>query len=165
LSFILKLNNHGKEDWRWLLARIEKRISCRCNRWISRGSRLSLVKSVLEVILVYWHLLAYIPKGVLTSIREICFNYLWKNSVEFLGSYLVTHKKLSKPKSLGGWGLKDLYSFGKALEGKSLWVFITWDNLWRCILIDKYICLYSIIEWIRCSDKSLPKMSPTIGGH
>jgi hypothetical protein len=121
LGFVLKPNNYGKADWRWLIAHIEKRISCWCNRWISCG-QLTLVKSVLEVILVYWHLLAYIPKGVLTSIRKICFNYLWKNSVEFLGSHLVAWKQLSKPKSMGGWGLKDLYSFGKALA-KNLYGF------------------------------------------
>jgi len=49
---------------------------------------------------------------------------------------------------MGGWGLKNLYSFGKALAAESPWVFIAQGNLWRHILIDKYMSLDSIIHWI-----------------
>jgi hypothetical protein len=65
LGFNLKPNNYGKEDWRWKLSRIEQRITFWCNRWISRGGRLVLIKFVLEAILVFWHTLAHIPKGIL----------------------------------------------------------------------------------------------------
>jgi hypothetical protein len=79
----------------------------------------------MEAILVYWHLLESILKGILTQIRKLCCNYIWKGNIEYLGSHLVNWKLLSQPKVLGGWGLKDLVSFGKALATKSLWVFLT----------------------------------------
>jgi len=41
--FVLKPNNYGKEDWKWLIACIEKRINCWCNRWISCGGWITLV--------------------------------------------------------------------------------------------------------------------------
>ena len=50
LGFFLKPNNYGKEDWKWLLSRIEQRITIWCDRWISRGSRCVLIKSVLDAI-------------------------------------------------------------------------------------------------------------------
>jgi hypothetical protein len=83
LGFILKPNNYGNKDWRWLMSRIEQRISFWCNRWISRGGRLVLIKYVLEAIPILWHTLAHIPKGILEKVRKCCFNYLWKGSSEF----------------------------------------------------------------------------------
>jgi hypothetical protein len=66
---------------------------------------------------------------------------------------------LSKPKGFGGWGLKDVFIFGKALAAKSLWVFLTRDNLWQRILIDKYIALRTILDWLRRSQKPIHNVS------
>jgi hypothetical protein len=52
LRFILKPNGY-RGDWGWLLGKIEKRIHFWCNRWLSRGGRLTLIKAVLEAIPVY----------------------------------------------------------------------------------------------------------------
>lgn len=52
-GFILKPNNYGKEDWRWLLYKIEHMISFWCNGWICRGGKLVLIKYVLEAIPVF----------------------------------------------------------------------------------------------------------------
>jgi hypothetical protein len=42
------------------------------------------------------------------------------DSFDYLGSHLVNWKRLSKPKNVGGWGLKDLCTFGCSLAAKSL---------------------------------------------
>jgi hypothetical protein len=112
LGFNLKPNNYGKEDWRWLLSRIEKRITLWCNRWISRGGRLALIKYVLEAIPVFWHTLAHTPKGILEKVKTCCFNYLWKRSSEYKGSHLASWKLIAIPKKLGGWGLFPLLLAG-----------------------------------------------------
>jgi hypothetical protein len=112
-----------------------------------QGRHLVLIKSVLEVILVYWHLMAQIPKGILTWIRKYCFNYLWKSSLEYKGLHLVSWKCLTKPKECGGWGLKDGVKFGQALAAKSLWVFLTQESLWKNILIALNILFHSQL-WI-----------------
>lgn len=51
---------------------MEKRFNLWCNRWLSRGGRLVLVKSILDAIPVYWMSLSWIPKGVLEMIRRLC---------------------------------------------------------------------------------------------
>jgi hypothetical protein len=48
-----------------------------CNEWLSRGRRLTLVKSVLKAISVYWMYLAFIPEGMLEKMRRISFTFLW----------------------------------------------------------------------------------------
>ena len=53
LGFRLKPNCYKKEDWNWLVAKLEKRVNNWCNRWLLRAGRLVLVKSVLEAISVY----------------------------------------------------------------------------------------------------------------
>jgi hypothetical protein len=68
---------------------IEKRISLWCNRWISKGGILKLIKYVIKVIHMYLNPLENILKGILVRIRKLCFNYLWKGKFEYLGSHLV----------------------------------------------------------------------------
>eukprot|EP01018_Ginkgo_biloba_P006122 Gb_38546 [translate_table: standard] len=51
LGFIVKPNANGVKDWSWLIAKVKKRLLVWCNRWISRGGRLTLIKSVLEGVL------------------------------------------------------------------------------------------------------------------
>jgi hypothetical protein len=68
LGFHLKPNCYKKVDWEWLIGKLEKRLKVWSFRWISREGRLTLVKSVLEAIPVYWMSLAWIPKGVLEKV-------------------------------------------------------------------------------------------------
>lgn len=58
-----------KRNWEWLLAKLEAQTSHWCNRWLSIGGRLTLVESVLEAIPVFWHSLAFLPKGVLEAVK------------------------------------------------------------------------------------------------
>jgi len=53
LGFYLKPNDNTKRDRGWMVAKVEKILTFWCNRWLSRGGRLILVKYVLEAILVY----------------------------------------------------------------------------------------------------------------
>jgi hypothetical protein len=77
LGFHLKPNMYKKNDWQWLTTKVEKKINTWCNRWISRGGHLVLVKVVLEAIPVFWMSMAWIPKGVLEVIRKLCYRYIW----------------------------------------------------------------------------------------
>jgi hypothetical protein len=120
LGFYLKPNNYGISYWKWLLKRIEKRINLWCNRWISRGGRLMLIKSIIEAILVYWHLLAYIPKGILVKIRKICFNYLWKGSGEYQESHLVSWKVLISTQMVQWLGFKGHMSVWEGFGDETL---------------------------------------------
>lgn len=64
LGFKVKPNGHCIADWLRLLAKIENHINIWHQKWLSRASGLTLIKSVLEAIPVYWMSLAWIPKGI-----------------------------------------------------------------------------------------------------
>ena len=54
LGFSLKANLYRKQDWYWLVGKVEKRLMVWSHKWLSRAGRLVLVKSILEAIPVYW---------------------------------------------------------------------------------------------------------------
>ena len=54
LGFPLKAIFYKKQDWFWLVGKVEKRLMVWSHKWLSRAGRLVLVKAVLEEIPVYW---------------------------------------------------------------------------------------------------------------
>jgi len=57
--------------------------------------------------------------------------------------------KIAKPKALGGWGLKTIFLFSKALAEKSVWRLITTNILWTTVVLRKYLAPLTLTEWIR----------------
>jgi hypothetical protein len=53
LGYFLKPDKYKAVDWRWLIAKFEKRISHWCNRWLSLGGRYVLIEAVIECQHVY----------------------------------------------------------------------------------------------------------------
>ena len=68
---------------------------------------------------------------------------------------MVKWKKLVLPKSRGGWGIKNLDLFCKALVAKSFWRLVeNPDTLWGRTMRKKYSPNDSIEEWFRQPTKS-----------
>ena len=76
LGFVLKSNAYLKRDWVWPLEKIEKGCILWCNKWLSRGGHLILVKIVLESIPVYCASLAYVASGILDHLRKLYFSFI-----------------------------------------------------------------------------------------
>jgi hypothetical protein len=60
---------------------------------------------------------------------------------------------MALPKYLGGWGLKNIFLFTKALAAKLGWRLISTENLWTQVVTHKYIQPDSLMEWIRRPSK------------
>jgi hypothetical protein len=56
---------------------------------MSLGGRITLVKDILEAILVYYFTMDFVPKGVLESTRKKYFEFLWARKKERDGIPLV----------------------------------------------------------------------------
>lgn len=83
-----------------------------------QSRQVSLSEISFKTILVYWISLAWIPKGVLEKARRICFRFLWEGSQEHFVLPSVKWNRLAMPKLQGGWGLKTIFMFSKALAAK-----------------------------------------------
>jgi len=149
LGFYLKPSNYKKSDWFWLLEKLEKRLKVWSHKWLSRAGRLVLVKSVLEAIPVYWMSLVWIPKGILESYRKACFRFLWSGKKESQVTPWVKWEKIARPKEKGGWGLKNIFLFSRALAAKVGWRMLSTPSLWQKVVVQKYIAPASVESWIR----------------
>jgi len=69
--------------------------------------------------------LARIPKGILEKIRKICSKFLWEGTQEKVVLPWVKWAPLVVPKTLGGWGVKNIFLFSKALDEKLVWRLIS----------------------------------------
>jgi hypothetical protein len=88
------------------------------------------LKSILSSILIYWETISKIPKGILSRVRNICFQFLWRGRRESGGIPLVKWNRIDILKELRGWGLKNIFYFSKYLETKSFWRLIHNKVLW-----------------------------------
>eukprot|EP00253_Pinus_taeda_P008844 PITA_08844 len=153
LGFWLKPSSYRNQDWHWLVAKIEQRISHWSFKWLSRAGRLTLVSSVLQAIPVFWAALTWIPRGIIHKIKQICSRFLWSGSKESSVLPWVAWDKIARPKEWGGWGVKQLADFCQSLAAKSGWRIVEAENLWTRVVKRKYIDPTPIENWIRSPNK------------
>jgi hypothetical protein len=149
LGFQIKPSSYIARDWRWLIEKFKFRILHWCNRCLTLGGRYILIKVVLESLPVYWMALAHIPLSVLKKLQQLIFAFLWNGSKQNKGYHLCRWEMVSKPKSLGGWGLRNLQIFYKALSTNTLWRILMAPGIWSKVIKDKYITHQSVHDWLR----------------
>jgi hypothetical protein len=86
---------------------------------------------------VFWIYLAKIPKSILNKIIRRMFSLLWNGKKVKEGMHLVSWKKIAKPKKSGGWGIKNIFTFGKSLAAKILWRCLMVSSLWNEVIHKK----------------------------
>ncbi|XP_074300904.1 uncharacterized protein LOC141632241 [Silene latifolia] len=121
----------GKKECKILVEKIVDRIRILGARKISYAGRLILVKSVLTSLFSYWANIFLIPKGVLKQIDNICRNYLWDGTSNYMRVPLVGWDHICTPKSEGGLGIRNSYHWNVATIGKLVWwIYSKPDSLW-----------------------------------
>eukprot|EP00253_Pinus_taeda_P014847 PITA_14847 len=165
LGFWIKPNSYKKQDWNWLVAKIEAKIAHWSFKWLSRAGRLTLVNLVLQTMPVFWAALTWIPKGILHKIKRICCRFLWSGAKEDSVLPWVAWDKIARPKEWGGWGIKNLNDFSISLAAKSGWRIISSENLWTRVVKRKYIDPMPLDNWIRDPNKKGRNISIEKIGH
>jgi hypothetical protein len=149
LGFYIKAGAQGLEDWSWLLKKFEKRINNWCYRWLSLGGRLTLLKAVLTSQSVYWLSMAVVPISILNLLRRMMYNFLWKRDSVSHHLHLCNWEKIYVPKSMGGWGILNIFDFSKALATTTLWRVLMGKGIWHKIIMDKYLGNINVSTWLR----------------
>ena len=118
--------------WNPIIEKMEKRLSGWKRIYLSKGSRLTLLKSSLSSLPTYFLSLFTIPQAVAARIERIQRNFLWGVSEDVFKYPLVAWDKVCLPIESGGLGIRRIGLFNKALLGKWLWRFGNENNrLWR----------------------------------
>jgi hypothetical protein len=127
---------------------MEKRLAGWKRMYLSKGGRLTLIKSTLSNLPTYFLSLFPIPVTVARRLEKIQREFLWAGMGEERKFHLVKWSVVCSPVRVGGLGLRSLVLFNKALLGKWLWRFgVERLSFWREIIGAKY----GVIEGGWCS--------------
>ena len=124
--------------WNPILEKVERRLARWQKLYLSKGGRLTLLKSTLSSLPTYYLSLFTVSKHVAARIEKIQRNFLWGGLGDGFKHHLVGWDTVCSPLAQGGLGVQKVEVFNRALLGKWLWKFGKEDTyLWRR-LIAKY---------------------------
>ena len=125
--------------WDPILEKMERRLAGWKKLYLSKGGRLTLLKSTLSSLPTYFLSLFTIPASVVYRLEKLQRNFLWGGMGEEFKHHLVGWDKVCTSKEKGGLGVRSLTLFNKALLGKWLWRFgLEEHHLWRRVVVAKY---------------------------
>jgi hypothetical protein len=94
---------------------MERRLAGWKQSYLSKGGRLTLIKSTVSNLPTYFLSLFPIPTAVAKRIEQIQRNFLWGSSVESVKFPLVKWVQICRPYSHGGLSIKNIRQFNAAL--------------------------------------------------
>ena len=127
-----------KAVWDPVVERFWKKLAGWKSKLLSRG-RLTLLKSSLWSLPIYFMSLLTIPVSIAHSLEKIMRDFLWSNSGLPKGLHWVNWGDVCRPKHQGGLGIRPLRDMNEALKSKWLWRFAKEEEaLWRQVIASKY---------------------------
>jgi len=101
--------------------------------------RVTLIKSVLTFILIYFLSFFRVPKKLVNKLVRLQRNFLWGGAQEQNKIAWVKWESVCMRKEVGGLGVKDINSFNLSLLWKWKWsLFQHQGELWARVLESKY---------------------------
>ena len=118
---------------------VEERLRRRLARWkrqyLSKGGRITLIKSTLVSIPIYQMSIFRMPKSVVKRLEKLQRDFLWGGGNTGRKIHLVNWKVVCTQKDKGGLGIRRMGLLNKALLGKWIWRFaVEKDVLWKKVI-------------------------------
>ncbi|KAJ3697639.1 hypothetical protein LUZ61_001344 [Rhynchospora tenuis] len=108
---------------------------------LSPAAKITLIKAVVEPMVLYSMGAGPIPESVLQKINLKIRSFFW-NTGDKNKMRLVSWDKITVPKAAGGLGLRDITLLNKAMAMKMLWRMVSKEceqSLWVKVLTAKYL--------------------------
>ena len=107
-------------------------------QYISKGGRITLIKSTLASMPIYQMSIFRMPKIVARRLEKVQRDFLWGGNLE--GKiHLVKWEVVCTEKNKGGLGLRKIAMLNKALLSKWIWRYACEkDNIWKQVITTKY---------------------------
>lgn len=136
---LLGANFKSKIVWNRTLERIVGRLEWWKAPMLSKGGRLTFIKSTLMSTPNYLISLFPIPVLVANKIEAMFKNFLWNDGPDCHHYHLVDWKTICTLMANGGLGIRKLIYHNKALLAKWLWRFgMERDSLWRRVVVARF---------------------------
>lgn len=122
-----------------MIEHISKKLDSWKGRLLSIGGRVTLIKSSIYSLPLYYMSLFPIPEAVIEQINKIQRHFLWSGDYEKWSLSLVAWSIIELPKALGGLVIGNIFHRNLALLFKWVWKFFKDPSpLWRKIIRHKY---------------------------
>jgi hypothetical protein len=129
----------SKALWDPVLEKMGRKLAGWKKLYLSKGARLTLIKSTVSSLPVYFLSLFPIPATVNHRIERLQREFLWGGMGDAPKFPLVNWKTVCQPVHCGGLGIKNHAVLNQALLGKWLWRFmVEHDSLWKQVIVTKY---------------------------
>ncbi|RVW47196.1 Threonine--tRNA ligase, mitochondrial 1 [Vitis vinifera] len=139
LGLPLGAPNRDVSAWDGVEERTRRRLSLWKRQYLSKGGRLTLIKSTMSSFPLYQMSVFRMPKSVARRIEKLQRDFLWGGANGGTKSHLVKWEAVCVEKEKGGLGLRKITSLNKALLGKWIWRFAcAKEELWKKVLEAKY---------------------------
>ncbi|GKE70212.1 hypothetical protein Tco_1528284 [Tanacetum coccineum] len=144
-------------NWSPLIDRFKKRLSRWKSKTLSFGGRLTLIKSVLGSLGIYYFSTFKAPVTIINKLESIRRNFFWGGNSDDRKIAWVAWEKVLAPHDQGGLNIGSLKIFNQAMLAKWWWRFVNEENtLWRKIII----FIHGSIGGLTVGSSSLYKSGP-----
>ncbi|XP_073035927.1 uncharacterized protein [Primulina eburnea] len=128
-------NPSKMEFWEPVVSKFSKKLANWKKSFLSRGGRLTLIKSVLSAMPTYFMSLFKMPSRVAKYLEKLMRDFLWDGPDGEKHCHVVGWQQVCKPLARGGLGLPNLRLRNLALLGKWWWRNSVEDKpLWKKVV-------------------------------
>lgn len=146
LGFKLGANPRAIKSWDHIVQKFKKKLALWQAKFLSLGGRITLIKSSLSSLPLYYMSLLKASRGVIRELEKWQRRFLWNGSVFRKVISKVHWNIVCQPKSKGGLGIRNLFVMNRALLAKWWWRFaVEKDSLWKRVLCARFG--WDIKEW------------------
>ncbi|RVW41267.1 putative ribonuclease H protein [Vitis vinifera] len=139
LGLPLGAPNRASSMWDGVEERVRRRLALWKRQYISKGGRITLIKSTMASIPIYQMSLFRMPNIVVRRLEKLQRDFLWGGGNMERKAHLVKWEIVCGDKGRGGLGLRRLGLMNKALLGKWIWRYACErENLWKQVIWAKY---------------------------
>jgi hypothetical protein len=126
----------AKSIWDDIIEKVERRLAGWKMMYLSKGGRVTLIKSTLSNLPTYFMSLFPLPVGVANRLEKLHWDFLWGGMGEEFKFHLVSWTKVCTLIFEGGLGVWNLLVFNRALLGKWLWRYVHEREAYGGMVVD-----------------------------
>ena len=127
-------------DFDPLLLQIKKKITSWTVKTLSLAGRYTLISSVITGIVGFWTSAFILPKRVHKKINSLLSSFFWHGTIGISTGAKVSWHHISFPKSEGGLGIRNFYSWNQTCGLKLIWMlFFRSGSIWVAWIRRRYL--------------------------